>query len=184
MEDNQIVDLYWERSEKAITESQKKYEKLLFKISYSLLSSKPDSEECVNDTYLAAWNRMPTERPVFLGAFLSKIVRNLSIDRFRTLHASKRGSAIEKTVEELAECISDGMTVERELESSLLRETINRFLGSLDEEMRVMFVKRYFFGENIADISNEMGVSQSKVKTSLFRRRAELAEILKKEGVL
>ncbi len=181
IEDFQIVDLYWERSQSAIIESDKKYGKLLFKISYSLLDSKPDSEECVNDTYLAAWNRMPTERPVFLGAFLSKIVRNISVDRFRKRNATKRGR-MAASLDELEECFSDGYSVEGELENTELRELLNRFISGLDAESRVIFVKRYFFSKEISEIAKETGFSQGKIKSSLFRRRAELANILKEAG--
>ncbi len=180
-EDYKIVDLYWERSQSAIIESDKKYGRLLLKISYSLLDSRPDSEECVNDTYLAAWNRMPTERPVFLGAFLSKIVRNISIDRFRKRTAAKRGR-VSESLDELEECISDGFSVENEIENSELRDILNRFVSGLDQDSRVIFVKRYFFGESIAEIAKETGFSQGKIKTSLFRRRTELANILKGKG--
>ncbi len=183
MEDLQIVDLYWARSERAISESDKKYGRLLWKISYSLLDSRSDSEECVNDTYLAAWNRMPTERPVFLGAFLSRIVRNISVDRFRRRSASKRGS-FDISLDELEECVPDGKNVEHELENSLLRDALNRFISALDTESRAIFVKRYFFGEGIAEIAKDIGASQSKVKSSLFRKRTELAKFLEKEGVL
>ncbi len=182
MEDFQIVDLYWERSPRAISESDIKYGKLLAKISYSLLNSLEDSEECVNDTYLAAWNRMPTERPVFLGAFLSRIVRNISIDRHRGRTASKRGEAA-VSIDELEECISAPDDIESTIDNAHLRDVINRFIGSLSEENRVIFVKRYFFGESIAQISKELGCSQGKIKTALSRRRAELAEILKKEAL-
>ena len=183
LEDIQIVELYWERSERAITESERKYGKMLMKISYSMLSSNEDAEECVSDTYLAAWNRMPSDRPTFLGAFLSRIVRGLSIDRYRRSRASKR-SGIEVTIDELEECIPSQSGVERELESGVLSEALNRFLAGLDAESRVMFVRRYYLTQSVAEIAEALGVTESKVKTSLFRRRRELYAMLEKEKLL
>ena len=153
------------------------------KISYSMLSSNEDAEECVSDTYLAAWNRMPSDRPTFLGAFLSRIVRGLSIDRYRRRLASKR-SGIEVAIDELEECIPSQSNVERELESGALSGVLNRFLAGLDAESRVMFVRRYYLTQSVSEIAESMGFSESKVKTSLFRRRKELYAILEKEKLL
>ena len=120
MEDYQIVDLYWARKEKAIAETEKKYGKMLHSLSYSLLSSHEDAEECVNDTYLGAWNTMPDARPMYLGSFLSKITRRLSIDRWRREHRAKRGG-VAAVVEELSECIPDDNTPAAEYQRGLLR---------------------------------------------------------------
>lgn len=183
MEDYQIVDLYWSRSEEAIGQTQIKYGKMLEHISYSLLNSHEDSEECVNDTYVAAWNSMPEERPVYLGAFLSKIVRRISINRYRSAHRQKRGGA-GMILEELSECIPSDYSTEKELESGRISELLNKFLYSLDEEKRYIFIRRYYYSDAVADIADRMNISEGKVKTVLFRTRRLLREILEKEELL
>lgn len=183
MDDARIVDLYWERSEKAIGETDAKYGRMLNSLSYSLLSSFEDAEECVNDTYLAAWNRMPNERPGLLGAFLARIVRCISIDRYRASHREKRGG-VEELTAELRECIPDSLTPERELENGRLRDALNSFLASLDEEKRNIFVLRYFMSQPTQYIASRLGISDAKVKTTLCRLRASLRVRLEKEDLL
>lgn len=183
MDDSKIVDMYWARNENAITESHKKYGRMLHSLSYSLLSSKEDAEECVNDTYLDAWNAMPEARPEYLGAFLSKITRRISVDRFREKHREKRGG-IDNLVSELNECIPVGEDMESQYESKLLRDEINSFLYSQPQEKRVMFVLRYFYSQSVSDIADRMSVGVSKVKTTLFRMRKELQERLEAQELL
>ena len=173
MEDYKIVDLYWARKEKAITESDKKYGKMLHSLSYSLLSSHEDAEECVNDTYLGAWNTMPDARPMYLGSFLSKITRRLSIDRWRHEHREKRGG-VACVIEELAECIPDENTPAAEYQRGLLRGELNAFLCALTEEKRAVFVRRYFYAQPVNIIARETGVSEAKVKVTLHRLREQL----------
>lgn len=173
MEDYKIVDLYWERKEKAIAETEKKYGKMLHSLSYSLLSSHEDAEECVNDTYLGAWNAMPSARPMYLGPFLSKIARRLSIDRWRRDHREKRGGVLEM-VEELTDCIPDNSTPAEEFERGRLRGEINEFLRTLTEEKRAIFVRRYFYAQPVTLIAKEIGVSEAKVKVVLHRLREQL----------
>lgn len=182
MEDYQIVDLYWERSENAIKETSNKYGRMLNGISYSLLSSAEDAEECVNDTYLAAWQKMPSDRPAYLGSYLAKIIRCLSIDRFRASHRQKRGTAASLT-DELCECVPSGMTPIEEHENGRIADIINRFLFDLDEEKRRIFVRRYFYSDSVSDISRQFKISEAKVKTTLFRLRAQLRELLEKEDI-
>ncbi len=178
MEDYQIVDLYWDRKERAITETEKKYGKMLHSLSFSLLSSHEDAEECVNDTYLGAWNTMPSARPMYLGPFLSKITRRLSIDRWRREHREKRGG-VTGLVEELTECIpDDGGTPAEEYERGLLREELNTFLRKLPEEKRAVFVRRYFYAQPINQIAREIGVSEANVKIILYRLRDQLKQRL------
>ena len=181
MEDYQIVDLYWARKEKAIAETDKKYGKMLHSLSYSLLSSREDAEECVNDTYLGAWNAMPDARPMYLGPFLSKITRHLSINRWRRDHREKRGGVM-NMIEELTECIPDADTPAAEYERGLLRDELNAFLRTLGEEKRAMFVRRYFYGQSIAEIARVGGIGEGRVKTTLFRMRQRLRDLLEKEG--
>lgn len=183
MDDGKIVDLYWARDEKAITESQRKYGRMLSSLSYSLLSSYEDAEECVNDTYLDAWNAMPEARPEFLGAFLSKITRRISVDRFRAKHREKRGG-MNEIISELDECIPSEDRVEREYESRILRDEINDFLYSQPKEKRVMFVLRYFYSKSVSEIAGQICVGESKVKTTLFRMRKELQERLEEKELL
>ena len=183
MDDGKIVDLYWARNEKAITESQRKYGRMLSSLSYSLLSSYEDAEECVNDTYLDAWNAMPEARPEFLGAFLSKITRRISIDRFRAKHRERRGG-MNEIVSELDECIPSEDRVERQYENMLLRDEINDFLYSQPKEKRVMFVLRYFYSKSVSEIARQISVGESKVKTTLFRMRKELQERLEEKELL
>ena len=183
MEDFKIVDLYWERSERAISETRTKYERMLSGISYSLLRSDEDAEECVNDTYLSAWNSMPSDRPIYLGAYLSKIIRALSIDKFRSKHSKRRGG-FEELCEELDECIPDPSSIQAQYENGQLQKAINRFIAELSEEKRVIFIRRYFYSDSVEQIAKRMGFTSSKVKTSLFRMREELRQILEKEDML
>ncbi len=183
MEDSKIVDLYWARDEAAISESDRKYGRMLSSLSYSLLSSREDAEECVNDTYIGAWNAMPTARPDYLGAFLSKITRRLSIDRFRRRHSERRGG-IDNLCAELTECIPDRDGIVFESDGERIREVINSYLYSKDTEKRAMFVLRYFYSKSIEEIALQAGASRAKVKTTLHRMRAELKEKLEGEGLL
>lgn len=183
MEDYKIVDLYWARNEAAITESEKKYGKMLRSLSYSLLSSREDAEECVNDTYLGAWNSMPTAKPMYLGAFLSKITRRISVDRWRRDHREKRGGILNLT-EELTECIPDSITPQKEYERELLAKELNVFLQELPAEKRVIFVKRYFCSQPVGDIARELGMSEPKVKITLHRLREQLRQRLEARKLL
>lgn len=186
MEDESIVALYWERSRYAVTETERKYGGLLSGISYRVTGSRPDSEECVNDTYLAAWNSMPSDRPTYLGAYLSRIVRNISISRFRKNNAERRGGGrIIELTDELCQCLPDsGGDVFAGYESGRLRDTLNRFLSSLDIEKRTVFLRRYFYSDSIAEIAERVGISEAKVKTMLFRLRAALKKTLCEEGLI
>ncbi len=177
MEDYKIVDLYWARKENAIAETEKKYGKMLHSLSYSLLSSHEDAEECVNDTYLGAWNTMPNARPMYLGPFLSKITRRLSIDRWRREHREKRGG-VAGVMEELTDCIPDTETPATEYERGLLRDELNAFLRTLTEEKRAIFVRRYFYAQQVSVIAKETGVGEAKVKVVLHRLREQLKQRL------
>ncbi|MBQ9131469.1 MAG: RNA polymerase sigma factor [Clostridia bacterium] len=183
MEDFQIVNLYWARNEAAISESDRKYGRMLQSLSLSILSSRQDAEECVNDTYLAAWKSMPTQRPSYLGAFLSKITRNLSIDRYRASRREKRGG-VELVLEELSECVSSADSVEQDYENGRLTAALNGFLYKLEPEKRVMFIRRYFYSQPIAQIAAELGVGESKVKITLYRIREKLRQSLEEQELL
>lgn len=184
MEDSRIVDLYWARSEQAIAESDRKYGKLLRSVSYACLGSREDAEECTNDTYLEAWNAMPTARPDHLGAFLSKIVRRVSIDRFRHDHREKRGG-MQTQLAELTECIPDTAepTPAEAYDAKGVRDLLNRFLAGLPADRRTLFVNCYFFGQPIAAIAKATGLTQANVKVILHRLRGELKRKLAEEGI-
>lgn len=184
MEDRAIVDLYWAREERAISETDIKYGRMLSGISYSLLSSHEDSEECLNDTYVAAWNSMPSARPDYLGAFLSKIIRRLSVDRWRRDHRQKRDGGVEALLDELAECIPDANTVTSEYDNGRLRDLLNDFVRSLTPEKQAAFIRRYFYSEPLEKIADTLGITESKLKSMLFRIRGELKKILEKEELL
>ena len=183
MEDQKIIALYHNRDESAITETDRKYGVYCRTIAMNILSVREDAEECVNDTYLDAWNAMPTARPDHLGAFLSKITRRISIDRYRTAHRQKRGGE-DTLTEELCECVPDSDTVEKQYQNQMLSQALDRFLASLTREKRVMFIRRYFFSDSIAQISLMMQLSESKVKVTLHRTREALRNFLEKEGLL
>jgi len=183
MEDYQIVDMYWSRNEAAITQSDRKYGRMLTSLSASLLSSLPDAEECVNDTYLAAWGNMPTDRPTYLGAYLAKITRRISVDRYRHMHRQKRGG-LNSITAELSECIPDTETVQEAYNNERLSEAINRFVRELDEKKRIVFVRRYFCGEPVEMIAKETGMKSGTVKNLLFRTREALRDMLLREDLL
>jgi len=183
MEDQKIVDLYWSRNENAITESDRKYGRMLKSLSYSLLSSYEDAEECVNDTYLDAWQAMPTARPEYLGAFLSKITRRISIDRFRADHRKKRGGT-NVILEELTDCIPASSTVAEEYENGRLKEALDSFLYRQEVVRRVMFIRRYFCSQSIAEIARALGMREGKVKVTLFRMREALRRELEERELL
>lgn len=183
MEDKQIIELYWERKEDAITETAKKYGRLCGLIAGNILSCKEDLEECVSDTYLAIWNRIPMERPGCFSAFIGRIVRNLALKRYEYLSAAKRNPAAVTSLEELEECVSGQESVESELEGKQTMEAIGRFLWKQKEEKRVVFIRRYWYFDSIETISKGTGFSQSKVKSMLYEMRQKLKTYLESEGI-
>ena len=182
MEDCKIVDLYWASSESAIEQTERKYGRMLTSISVSLVPSAEDAEECVSDTYIAAWNSMPDERPIYLGAFLSKIVRRISIDKFRAIRSKKRGGA-DILIDELTECIPSSEDVQTQYDNKMPAEALNRFLLSLEDEKRHIFIRRYFYSDQLDEIARRMNISEGKVKTVLFRVRNALRNYLEEEGI-
>ncbi len=183
MEDLKIIEMFFERKECAITETERKYGRYLSKIAYNILFDTEDSEECVNDTYMKAWNSIPPQQPEILSTFLGKITRHLAIDLFRKKHAEKRkNSEYALSLSELDECIPDKFSAEKEIEQKELSESINRFLASLSKENRDIFVCRYFYSDSIKEIASFFKSNESKIKSSLFRSRKALKEHLEKEG--
>ena len=182
MEDKKIVDMYWARDEEAITQTSVKYGGMMHATSKSIVGSHEDAEECVNDAYLAAWNSMPENRPTYLGGYMAKIIRNISINRYDHNHAVKR-QAVQVAFEELEECLADLQTPAEQYEQGCLKEVLDSFLESLDEQKRVIFLRRYFYTDSIAEIAQRMQMGEGKVKSILFRLRGQLAEVLKEAGV-
>lgn len=184
MEDKKIVALYWDRSEDAISETANKYGRYCHYIAYSILQNDPDSEECVNDTYLRAWNAMPPKRPNSLQTFLGKITRNLSLNRYEMNTREKRGSGqIPLILDELQESVPAVDSVEQIIDDLALCELINRFVGTLSPKARKIFVRRYWYMSSVEEIAAEYGITESNVKVILFRTRNELKALMEKEGI-
>ena len=183
MEDEKIVDLYWQRSESAIRETEIKYDRYLTKIAYNILADAEDSRESVNDTYLAAWNSMPPHRPGVLSTYLGKLTRRISIDCFRRRTRQKRGgSEYEVSLSELGDCVSGGNTTEEIINVRLLADAIGIFLRLQSEEARNAFIGRYYYLDSVKEVAAYCGMTESKCKTLLFRTRVALKEYLRKEG--
>ena len=183
MEDDKIVQLYLNRSENAISQTAEKYGSRLRAIAFRITNDTETSQECENDTYLEAWNRIPPSEPrAYFYAFLAKIARALSIDRCRERTRWKRNGDLVALTEELEACIPATENVADVVEARLLGEAISRFLYTLSDEKQVMFLRRYFYLDSISEIANCLRISDSKVKTTLFRIRNALREYLIKEG--
>ena len=183
MEDREIVNLYWERNASAIKETASKYGRYCKAIAKNILGNNEDADECVNDTYLNAWNSIPPSRPHDLSTYLGKITRNLSFDRFRHRHADKRGGGeIELVLEELGECVSGTDSVEQEVEKKELVRIINSFLDTLSQEKCRIFLCRYWYALPVSEIAVRFGMSEGNVSVTLHRIRSKLKTYLKERG--
>ncbi len=179
MDDKQIVELYWQRNEQAIAETAAKYETYCMKISQNILSDRADSEENVNDTYLHAWEAIPPQRPAILSAFLGRIARNLALNRYKAKSAQKRqGDAFALSLDELDDCAVSLPDPESETAAAELGASISAFLRTQSEEVRSMFVLRYFYCESIEELSARFRCGESRIKTTLLRTRRKLASSL------
>ena len=184
LQDSQIVDLYWNRDEKAIDETDKKYGRYLYTIAYNIIHSRLDCEECLNDTYLGTWNSIPPSKPNSLQVFLSRIMRNVAIDKYRERSAAKRiPSELIGSLEELGDTLSYDGSAEEEAAVSAVAEELNRFLRELDERDQFIFVCRYYYCDTVSDLSKMLSVSERTVFRAIFRMREELRERLKEGGV-
>ena len=193
MEDSQIIDLYWARLEQAIQETDTKYGGYCRAIAHNILKSMEDSEECVSDTWLRAWNAMPPQRPSVLSAFLGRITRNLSLDRYKAARAEKRGGssfaekrgggALPLALDELSECVPAGGSVEQTMDERELGQAIDRFLRTIPEKQCSLFLRRYWYAESILQIAERYSLKENTVKSILFRTREQLRKFLQKEGV-
>lgn len=184
MDDQKIIELYWRRCEDAIAETAHKYGPYCRRVAYNILQDHADSEECVNDTYLRAWNAIPPKRPERLRAFLGKIARNLALDRWERQSAEKRGRGqASLALEELEECLPAPSGGEQTADGLALKELLDRFLAGLEAERRRIFVRRYWYLDSVKEVAAALGVGESSVKMTLLRLRRELKEFLEKEGV-
>ena len=184
MEDSEILDLYFARSEQAIAQTDRKYGRYCYSIANHILSSPSDAEESVNDTYYAAWKLIPPRRPQRFAVFLGKLTRNLSIDRWRRNTAGKRGSGeTQLLLDELAECVTGAESPETDLLKKELTTSLNRFLRKLAVQDRTVFLLRYYYADTLPEIAQKTGLSSNQVKYILQRTRKDLAGMLKKEGL-
>jgi len=185
MDDESIIELFWQRDQRAIAETECRYGQRCRAISRGILSDAMAAEECVNDSYLALWQAIPPQRPRLFPAFLYRIVRNISFDRVKERFARKRGGGEEALIyEELSECLASDFSVEHELEAAELKAQIDRFLLTLSKDDRIIFSSRYWLLLPIAEIARRLGCKESRVKTSLYRSRKRLHDTLWKEGLL
>ena len=184
MEDSAIIDLYWARDQAAVTETDRKYGPLCRSLSLRITGSREDAEECVNDTWHRAWDTMPPQRPASLGAYLLRIVRNLSIDRWRARRAEKRGCGLESLVLELEDCVPAAPSAEAAWEAKETAAAIDRWLDGLDRGDRVLFVRRYWYGDRVEELAARLGKSPNTTAQRLRRLRAGLRRALEREGVI
>ena len=185
MNDSQIIDLYWDRDESAIGETDKKYGPYCFSVARRILTSQEDAEECVSDTWFRAWHSMPPQRPSRLRVFLGKITRNLSFDRYRADTADKRGGGeLPLALSELEPCVAGTVSVESHLEQQELEASIGRFLRSLPDRERNVFFRRYFYVESTKDIARQYGLKEGNVLVILSRARTKLRKHLEQEGYM
>ena len=186
MEDTKIIDLFWERDESAIRETEITYGRYCRTIAFNILGDEEDVQECLNDTWLGAWNSIPPARPACLSAFLAKITRNLAISKYRAKYAKKRtGDRLSESLDELGECIPvSNDNVSQAIDRRILAEAINGYLDTCSEKQRKIFVRRFFYFDSIAEISQLYGIGQSDVKVTLMRMRRSLQKILEEEELM
>lgn len=184
MEDSKIIDLFFERSEQAIEELDRKHGPAVRKTAANILKDRLDVEECVNDTYLRTWNSIPPHAPDPLASYVCRIAHNLAIDRYHANTAEKRSGNYDLVLDELEECIPSGISVESELEAKELGAAINRFLRGLNKEDRFLFVRRYWYADPVSDLAALTKGSPNRISVRLFRLREKLRNTLMKEGLL
>ena len=182
MTDSQIIALFWERSEDAIRETDAVYGRKLYAISDKILHSNQDAEESVSDTYMRAWDTIPPQRPNYFFAYLAKICRNCSLSRLQWNSAAKRNAEVVSLTQEMENCIPD-RSYERKLEGEEIGRVLNAFLDSISLESRLIFMRRYWYTDSIAEIAARYSISEGKVKTQLHRTRNKLQLFLAKEGI-
>ena len=185
MKDTEILELYWERNERAITETQHSYGRYCHSIAYHILHDREDSDECVNDTWLRAWYAIPPKKPERFALFLGTITRNLSFDKWKRKNARKRGNGeMDMVLDELIECIPAEHSTEDAVEEAELERMIDTFLHTLPEKDCNVFLRRYWYAEEYGEIARRYGMNLNTVKTSLFRTRSKLKLYLEREGII
>lgn len=184
MDDSEIIDLFFERSEKAIVELSNKYGSIFMKVSMNVLNNRQDAEECVNDSYLGAWNAIPPEKPNPLLAFVCRIVRNISINRYKKNNTQGRKSNYDLCLDELENYVSSQNTIEDEYAEKQLVEYIDEFLDSLSKINRMLFVRRFWYIDSYEDIANASGLKEGTIRTRLSRIKSDLRVFLEKQGVI
>lgn len=184
MDDNKIVALYWERSETAIAETEKKYGRYCRYIARNILYSDQDAEECVNDAYRKAWDTIPPKKPEQLSTYLGKLTRNIAINRYIHDHADKRSAGMQVIFDEAAEFIPDPSSVGAVADEIHMRNAINSFVKSLPQDVRAVFVRRYWYMSPVNDIAKDYGMTESNVKVTLMRTRNKFRDYLEKEGIV
>lgn len=183
LDDGKIIELFYARSEQAIVELSKKYGSVCMRVAENILKNQSDSEECVNDAYLGAWNTIPPQNPDPLLTYVCRIVRNLAIKKYHANTAAKRNSTYDVALEELESCFPTSPSVEEELREKEFVRMIDAFLETLDEESRVMFVRRYWYSDSVSDIAKLLHISAHKVSDRLYRIREKLRDYLSREGI-
>jgi RNA polymerase sigma factor (sigma-70 family) len=183
MEDQEIIALYWKRDETAIRETDHKYGRFCYSLAYNILAVSEDAEECVSDTYQKAWNSIPPEKPAVFRAWLGKITRNISINRWHYKRAGKRCSGMEILLSELSDCIPDLRTTDKIIEAKELSQHISSWLDTLSPQDRSLFVRRYWNGDALQSLSSLCGISPNKLAGHMFRLRSSLRTYLTEKGV-
>ena len=184
MDDSAIIDLYWARDERALEHTNLKYGKLCRTVAFNILHSMEDAEECVNDTWMRAWNAMPPNRPSVLSAFLSRITRNLALDTYKAAKADKRGGGqLPVALDELGDCVAGLHNIEQEMAYRDLVSLLDGFLRQLPEKECCIFLRRYWYADSTKDIARRYGMPEGSVKSQLSRTRQKLKKMLEQEGV-
>ncbi len=183
MDDTQIIDLYFARDEQAIAETEQKYGRFCLRIAMNVLDVWEDAEECVSDTYLSVWKQVPPTVPQSLKTFLGRIVRNLSISRFRSMRAKKRYNGMEILLSELGDCVPSDHNVEQVMEAKELSGYISEWLDSLSEEDCALFVRRYWFGDGVQELAKRCGITPAQMAQRMLRLRKGLRTALEQKGV-
>ena len=184
MDDQSIIELFIQRNENAIKESKDKYGNYCARIAANILSVSEDVEECINDTWVSAWNRIPPVIPLSLKAFYGKLVRDIALDKYRASHAKKRFGGLIMILDELSECIPSGQDVQKTLEQKELSEKINGWLDCQPKEDRILFIKRYYYGETVKNLAALMNCTENQMAQKMMKLRNDLKSYLKSEGVM
>jgi RNA polymerase sigma-70 factor (ECF subfamily) len=183
MSDDKIVELYWRREEKAIEYTDEKYGRYLYTIAYNIVHNRPDCEECLNDTYLGTWNCIPPTRPKSFQAFISKIMRNVAVNKFRRNNADKRiPSSMTVSLEEMEDCVAYNSSVDEEYAIRELTRILNKYLSELPEREATIFISRYYYSDSLEELSEMLGVSERTVSRILLKLRQDLKQLLDEEG--